>query len=203
MKKGILVVAFALLVSVVPSFAQAFFPTEKGAFYDQLSAYLSSSSSKQDRDEAAVILQNFRGVWDSYYSGTEANTVMQLCERFHAKSGGRAYANIFNFVEVLQCIPTASLSHRDVGNWLAYTDAKAQKSMNGMDKYLASCRDLFVDKVLSAKGNSKWMLRDALWGFPSSEKFELTVDGTLVLASQKDESVIKNTKGVYYLEDNL
>ena len=203
MKKGILVVAFALLVSVVPSFAQAFFPTEKGAFYDQLSAYLSSSSSKQDRDEAAVILQNFRGVWDSYYSGTEANTVMQLCERFHAKSGGRAYANIFNFVEVLQCIPTASLSHRDVGNWLAYTDAKAQKSMNGMDKYLASCRDLFVDKVLSAKGNSKWMLRDALWGFPSSEKFELTVDGTLVLASQKDESIIKNTKGVYYLEDNL
>ena len=78
MKKGILIVAFALLVSVVPSFAQAFFPTEKGAFYDQLSAYLSSSSSKQDRDEAAVILQNFRGVWDSYYSGTEANKKFRL-----------------------------------------------------------------------------------------------------------------------------
>ena len=203
MKKGILIVAFALLVSVVPSFAQAFFPTEKSAFYDQLSAYLNSSTSKQDRDEAAVIMQNFRGVWDSYYSDAEANKVMQLCERFHAKGGGKAYANIFHFIEVLQCIPTANLSHRDVGNWIDYTEAKAQKTMNGMDKYLASCRDLFVDKVLSAKGNSKWMLRDALWGFPSKDKFELTVDGTLVLASQKDESVIKGAKGVYYLEDNL
>jgi len=89
-----------------------------------------------------------------------------------------------------------------VNNWLCFTDAKTQKSLNGVDKYLASCRDIFVDKVLSTKGNSKWTLRDALWGFPSKERFELTVDGTLALVSQKDESLLKNTKGVYYLDDN-
>ena len=202
MKRGILIAVLMLFMSVTVSFAQAFFPTEKNAFYDQLSAFLNSSTSKKDRDDAALIMQNFKGVWDSYYSDAEANTVMQLCERLHSKSGSKAYANIFYFVEVLQCIPTANLSHRDVNNWIFYTDAKVQKSMNGIDKYLASCRDLFVDKVLSAKGNSKWMLRDALIGFPSKEHFELTVDGTLVLVSQKDESVLKNTKGVYYQEDN-
>ena len=202
MKKGILIVVFALFVSVVPSFAQAFFPTEKNAFYDKLSSYLNSSTAKQDREDAAAIMQSFKGVWESYYDNQEANIIMGLCERLHAKSGGKAYANIFNFIEIAQKLPTAGLSHKDVNNWLCYTDAKVQKSMNGVDKYLASCRGIFVDKVLSAKGNSKWTLRDALWGFPSKDQFELLIDGTLALVSQKDESLLKNTKGVYYLDGN-
>ena len=202
MKKGILIAVFSLLLGLSSTFAQAFFSTDKEAFYNDLSAYLNSSTSKQDRDEAAIIMHDFRGVWDSYYDGQEANTIIGLCELFHAKSGGRAYANIFNFVEVVQKTPTAGLSHKDVNNWLSFTDAKARKSMNGMDKYLEASRNIFVNKVLSAKGNSKWFLRDALIGFPSKERFELTVDGTLVLASQKDESSLKDTKGVYYQEDN-
>ncbi|MBR5081267.1 MAG: hypothetical protein IKX35_02355 [Bacteroidales bacterium] len=202
MKKGILIAVCVLFISVTASFAQAFFPTEKQAFYDQLSAYLSSSSSKQDREEAATIMQAFRGVWDSYYNDQEANMVMRLCELLHARTGGKAYANIFNYIEVVQKIPTAGFTHQDVNNWLCYTDTKTQKSLNGVDKYLSSCRGIFVDKVLSAKGNSKWTLRDALWGFPSKERFELTVDGTLALVSQTDESLLKNTKGVYYLDGN-
>ena len=202
MKRNIFVTVLLLFLGLGCACAQDFFPTEKDAFYNQLATYLGSSTSKQDREEAATIMQGFQVVWESYYSNAEANTIIQLCERLHSKSGSKAYANIFHFVEVLQRIPTANLSHKDVNNWIVYTDAKVQKSMNGVDKYLVSCRDLFVDKVLSAKGNSKWLLRDALWGFPSSEHFELTIDGTLVLASQKDESVLKDTKGVYYQEDN-
>ena len=202
MKKGILLAILLFLIGIGASWAQTFFPTEKEAFYEGLKTYLGSSSVKQDRDEAAMIMEGFRGVWDSYYSDQEINMVIQLCEYLHSKSGGKAYANIFNLVEVLQRIPTAGLQHKDVSNWLVYTDGKARKSMNGLDKYLSSCRDLFVEKVLSAKGNSKWILRDALWGFPSNERFELTVDGSLVLVSQKDESVIKQTKGVYYLDGN-
>ena len=202
MKKGILIAVCVLFISVATSFAQAFFPTEKNAFYDQLSTYLNSSTSKQDREEATAIMQAFRGVWDSYYDDQEASMVMRLCELLHARTGGKAYANIFNYIEVVQKIPTAGLTHKDVNNWLCYTDAKTQKSLNGVDKYLASCRGIFVDKVLSAKGNSQWTLRDALWSFPSKEQFELSVDGTLALVSQKDESLLKNTKGVYYLDGN-
>ena len=194
---------FALFAVFGTAWAQQpFFPTEKNAFFDQLSTYLGSSTVKQEREEAAEIMKGFAGVWNSYYADNEAATIMQLCELFHSKGGGRAYANIFNFVEIIQAIPTSGFTHRDVSNWLTYTDLKAKKSMNGMDKYLASCRSVFIDKVLSAKGNSKWLLRNALWSFPSSEKFELVVDGTLVLASQKDESVISNTKGVYRVENN-
>lgn len=202
MKKRILIAVCTLFFGVGSSFAQAFFATEKNAFYDQLSTYLNSSSSKQDREEASAMMQTFRGAWDSYYDGQEANMVMRLCELLHGKSGGKAYANIFNFIEIVQRIPTAGFTHKDVNNWLCYTDAKAHNSMNGMDKYLVSCRNIFVDGVLSAKGNSKWILRDALWNFPSKERFELRVDGTLALVSQKDESLLKNTKGVYYLDDN-
>ena len=39
-------------------------------------------------------------------------------------------------------------------------------------------------------------------GFPSADKFDLTVDGSLALASQQDESVIQQTKGVYSMENN-
>ena len=202
MKKGILIVVFVLFVSIVPSLAQTFFPTEKDAFYDKLSSYLNSSTAKTDRDEAATIMQSFKGSWDSYYDNQEAEMIMRLCELLHARSGGKVYANIFNFIEVVQTIPTAGLTHKDVNNWLCYTDAKTKKSLNGVDKYLASCRDIFVDKVLSAKGNSKWTLREALWSFPSKDNFELSIDGTLALVSQKDESLLKNTKGVYYLDGN-
>ena len=202
MKKGILLIVLSMFLGWGSLHAQAFFSTDKATFYNELSAYLNASTAKTERDEAAVIMQGFKGVWDSYLSDAEANMVMRMCELLHAKSGGKAYANIFNYVETVQRIPTAGLSHPDVNNWLSYTEAKAQKSMNGVDKYLSACRDIFVDKVLSAKGNSRWSLRDALIGFPSKDKFELTVDGNLVLSSQKDESVIKNTRGVYYLEDN-
>ena len=202
MKKGILLALVALFLSVASSFAQAFFPTDKAAFYEKLSSYLNSSSSKQDRDDAAAVMKAFQGAWESYYDDAEANMVMRLCELLHARTGGKAYANIFNYIETVQKIPTAGLSHKDVNNWLCLTDAKTQKSLTGIDKYLESCHSIFVDKVLSAKGNSQWTLRDALWSFPSKEKFELTVDGTLALVSQKDESVLKNTKGVYYLEGN-
>ena len=155
MKKHLLFVIVALFAAFGAVQAQQpFFPTERNAFYDQLSTYLGSSTVKQEREEAAEIMKGFAGVWNSYYSDNEATTVIQLCELFHSK-GGRAYANIFNFVEILQAVPTAGFTHRDVGNWLTYTDAKAKKSMNGMEKYLASCRSIFVDKVLSAKGNSK------------------------------------------------
>ena len=202
MKKHLLSVFVALFVAFGTTWAQQpFFSTEKNAFYDQLSNYLNSSTVKQEKEEAIVIMKGFSGVWNSYYTDNEATTIIQLCELFHSK-GGRAYANIFNFVEILQTLPTAGFTHRDVGNWLTYTEAKAKKSMNGMDKYLASCRSIFIDKVLSAKGNSKWLLRDALWSFPSSLSFELIVDGTLVLASQNDESVIRNTKGIYRVENN-
>lgn len=202
MNKRLTLLFLLFFVGLASVRAQAFFSTEKNTFYDELSAYLNASTSKKERDEAAVIMQGFRGVWDSYYSNQEADIVMQMCELLHARSVGKSYANIFNFVEVVQNLPTAGLSHTDVNNWLIFTDNKAQKSMNGMDKYLASCKGIFIDKVLSAKGNSKWMVRDALWSFPSKERFELTIDGVLALVSQKDESVIKQTKGVYYLDGN-
>ena len=202
MKKGILIAVLSLFLGASSVFAQAFYPTEKNAFYDQLTAYLNTAASKEEREEAAAMMKAFRGVWDSYYSDAEINMVIQLCELFHSRSGTRAYPNTYRFVNVLQRIPTAGMTHKDVNNWLTYTDAMAKKSVNNMDKYLKACQDLFVDKVLSSKGHTQWQLRDALIGFPSADKFDLTVDGSLALASQQDESVIQQTKGVYSMENN-
>ena len=202
MKKGLLLAISLFLLGTATVRAQAFFSTDKATFLDELSAYLNSGTSKQDRDEAAVMMQSLNEVWNTYYGSQDAATVIRLCELYHAKSGSRAYANIFNFTELVLRVPASGLSHQDVSNWLSYTESKAQKSMNGMEKYLASCRSIFVEKTLSAKGNSKWTLREAKIGFPSKDEFRLTANGVLALSSQKDESVIKQTQGTYFLDDN-
>ena len=201
MKKGFLIVIFCFVLGLGHAFSQAFFSTDKATFFDELTAYLNSSTSKQDRDEAAALMTGFAEVWNTHYSGNDAATAIRLYETFHKKSASRAYANIFNLTEVLYRIPSM-MSYGDVSNWLTYTDMKAQNSMNGMDKYLSSCRAIFAEKVLSAKGNSKWTLRDARLGFPSKTEFNLTVNGNLALVSAKDESVIKQTQGVYHLDNN-
>ena len=202
MKKGLFLAILFFLLGTATVRAQAFFSTDKATFIDELSVYLSTSTSKQDRDEAAGMMQSLFEVWNTYYDTQDAATVIRVCELYHAKSGSRAYANIFNFTELVLRVPASGLSHQDVSNWLSYTESKAQKSMNGMEKYLASCRSVFVEKTLSAKGNSKWTLREAQIGFPSKEEFRLTANGILALSSQKDESVIKQTQGTYFLDNN-
>ena len=202
MKKGILLAISLFLFGLTTVRAQAFFSTDKTAFFDELSAYLGSATSKQDRDEAAAMMGSLSEVWNTYYNGQDAATVIRICELFHAKNVSRSYANIFNFTELVLRVPASGLAHQDVSNWLLHTDARAQKSMNGIEKYLASCRAIFVDKTLSAKGNSKWTLRDAKIGFPSKDEFRLTASGILALSSQKDESIIKQTQGTFFLDDN-
>ena len=202
MSKRLILLSFLFLTGIVTVRAQAFFSTEKATFFEELSAYLATGNSKQDRDEAAAMMNNLSEVWNTYYSGQEAATVIRICELFHAKSGSRTYANIFNFTELVLRVPTCGLSHQDVFNWLTYTDTKTQKSLNGVEKYLASCKAVFVEKTLSSKGNSKWTLREAKIGFPSKDEFRLTANGTLALASQKDESLIKQTQGTFFLDDN-
>ena len=203
MKKGLLILISVFCLGLGNANAQAFFSTDKATFFNELSAYLASSTSKQDRDDAAKMMEGFGEVWSSYYSGNDATKVINLYETLYKKSASRAYANIFNLTELLYRMPSVGgMTHNDVANWIAYTDAKAQKSMNGMDKYLTSCHSIFVDKVLSAKGNSKWTMREARMGFPSKDEFHLSVSGNLALVSIKDESVIKQTQGIYHLDGN-
>ena len=57
MKKGFLLVILLFLLGSATVRAQAFFSTDKATFFDELTAYLNTSTSKQDRDEAAAMMQ--------------------------------------------------------------------------------------------------------------------------------------------------
>ena len=57
MKKGILLTLLLLLTGMTVVRAQAFFSTDKTAFFDELSAYLNTGTSKQERDEAAEMMR--------------------------------------------------------------------------------------------------------------------------------------------------
>lgn len=191
---------FGISVSVFP---QHFSSTDKAAFFDEMTAYLNSSTSKSDRDEAAAMMKGFYDVWNGYYDAGDASMVMEISEMLYSKSGSKAYLNIFTFVDVLHHLPVVGMPHSDVTNWLCFTKDKYGKSANGFDKYIVSCRSVFVDKVLSEKGNSKWEVQDAHFRFPDRNSFQLLVsNSTLVLKSAKDESVIHDVSGAYSLYDN-
>ena len=107
MKKGILLAISLFLFGLTTVRAQAFFSTDKTAFFDELSAYLGSATSKQDRDEAAAMMGSLSEVWNTYYNGQDAATVIRICELFHAKNVSRSYANIFNFTELVLRVPAS------------------------------------------------------------------------------------------------
>ena len=147
MKKGLLL-AVLFVLGIASAKAQAFFSTDKAAFFDELTAYLNTSTSKQDRDEAAAMMQSLSEVWNTYYGSQDAATVIRLCELYHAKSGSRAYANIFNFTELVLRVPASGLSHQDVSNWLLYTESKAQKSMMVTPSGMLTCDRLQLKNAL-------------------------------------------------------
>ena len=163
MKKRCIAILMIILMGALSVQAQAVFSSDKNVFVNELKAYFSTSTSKADREEAAEMMQRFEEVWNSYYSDSENNTVIGLCNLFRSKSGGNAYANIFYLIETLQKAPASGLTHKDVGNWLSFTDTKAHKSMNGMDKYLASSRSVFVDRVLSARETRSGFCAMPVW----------------------------------------
>ena len=68
MKKGILLVLLLLSTAMATVRAQAFFSTDKAQFFDELAAYLNTGTSKQDREEAAVMMSNLAEVWNTYYT---------------------------------------------------------------------------------------------------------------------------------------
>ncbi len=182
--------------------AQDFFSTDKTAFFDELTAYLNTSTSKADRDEAAAMMSSFGEVWNTRYSGRDVEAVVRMCNLFHAKGGNKAYFDIFTLTEILDKIPLTGMPQADIHNWISYSDQKSQKSMSGFDKYLSSCRSVFVDKVLVSKGNSKWTLGAAKMGYPSDSEWRVSISGELMLVSQKDQSVIQATSGSFYPETN-
>lgn len=201
-KKRLLLLLILFLVGADILSAQTVFSKEKGVFFDELTTYLKASSAKSGGSNIMDALSGFGEAWNTYYNDEESAIVIGLCDKIYSKSGTKAYSSISCLVEILQKLPESGLVHKEVNNWLHFTHQKAAKSWSGFDGYLSSCRSVFVEGVLSAKGNSKWLVRDAHIGFPSSEVFKLSIKGDLVLSSQVNESVISNTQGFYYIEDN-
>ncbi len=203
MKRFVLVLFF-VSVTMANAFSQVFFTKEKSAFFNELKAYLESSTVKSDREEAVVLMSQFSADWNAYYGSSDADLLMDLYERLHAKSGARAYPNIFSLTEALHRLPKSGMTHQDASNWLNYIDQKYQKSFMGFDKFMASCCALFDQHVLSEKGNSKWVLRGGKIGFPFSNQDVVTVnDASLALMSSSDESVISSVSGAFRLESKL
>ena len=202
MRRRILLALLFLTMGLGTLPAQDFFSVDKNAFVGELSAYLNTSTAKSDRDEAAAMIPSFAEVWNTRYGGRDVDAVVRMCNLFYTKGGNKAYYDIFTLVEILNKIPLTGMPQTDIHNWISYTDQKSQKSLSGFDKYLSACRSVFVDKVLVSKGNSKWTIGAAKMGYPSDSEWRVAIAGDLVLASQKDQSVIKATTGSFYPESN-
>lgn len=180
--------------------AQGVYSTDREAFFDELSTYLNSSTSKTDREDAAVLMTRFHDVWNQC---RDSQRIIQLFEGLRSKSGQRAYFNTFTLVEVLCSIQNNGMTADDVQRWLTYTEKRFAKRASTMDKYLKACSALFAQGVLSEHGLTQWTFENATYHFPTDTAFLLDVPScTLILKSKKDQSVIHNTSGFFDMDNH-
>lgn len=180
------------------------FSTDKDAFFEELNAYLGSSTSKDDKAEAERMMSEFRGVWNNHYDPAEAALAIDLYELMRCKTANRAYYNIFTFTEILLTAPYNGMTKGDMNRFLAFTNHRFAKRQTQMDKYLKSCRDLFVDHVLGGKGTTQWVAPNANFTFPTDTACLFEVKQCdLILRSATDQSVIHDTRGRIHLEAHL
>ena len=194
-----------LLIMAMGGFAQtAHFSTDKDQFFEELNSYLASSPSKDDKAAAEALLTEFRGVWNMHYDAEEAALAMDLYELMRAKTANRAYYNILTFTEILLRAPYNGMTKADMNRFLGYTKSRFTKRQAHLDKYLKSCRDLFVDHVMGEKGATQWMAPNASFTFPTDTACLFVVKQCdLMLKSPNDQSVIHDTYGQLNLETRL
>lgn len=180
------------------------FSTDKDAFLEELNAYLTSATSREDKTEAEVMMNDFRGVWNNHYDPDEAALSIALYELMRSKTGNRAYYNIFTFTEVLLRAPYNGMTKSDLNRFLTYTTRRFAKRQVQMDKYLKSCRDLFVDHLLGEKGAIQWVAPNANFTFPTDTACLFEVKQCdLILQSKNDQSIIHGTCGRIDMEKHL
>ena len=199
------VTALVLFLSVaLGGFAQTKpFSTDKDQFFEELDAYLTSTASKDDAKVVEAMMNEFRGVWNMHYDAAEAILAMNLYELMRAKTANRAYYNIFTFTEILLRAPYNGMAKADMNRYLAYSAHRFSKRQSQMDKYLKSCRDLFVDHVLMDRGTTQWIAPNASFIFPTDTACLFEVKQCdLILQSSKDQSIIHNTFGRYNLDSH-
>ena len=180
------------------------FSSDRDAFFEELTVYLGSATSRADRAEAERLTNEFRGVWNNHYDDAEAAQAIGLYEILRSRTGNRAYYNIFSFTEVLLAAPYNGMTKADLDRFLAYTDHRFATRQTQLDRYLKACRDLFVDHVLGARGATQWVAPNASFTFPTDTAclFEVR-QCDLILQSANDQSVIHDTRGSFNLETQL
>lgn len=193
-----------LLCLAFPGLAQErHFSTDKTSFLGELRDYLISATSKEDKADAEVLMDGFESVWKGQYGLEESQLAIGLYELMYSKTGPRAYYNIFTFTEILMTAPQSGMTRTDIQHLLSYTQRKFSKRQNTMDKYLKSCRDLFADHILGEKGATQWIAQDGRFSFPTDTAFMLSVSTCdLVLKSSRDQSVIKGTQGLFFMDSH-
>ena len=187
-----------------PGYAQeSRFSHDKTKFFEELKSYLTSSTSKEDKAAAAVMMQAFGPVWRDRYGASEAALAMEMCEQILAKSGGRAYANLFAFTDAMLHAPENGMTSADLHRWLAYTNRQYGSRQTHLEKYLNRCRALFADHILDEKGVTQWVAQEAVFGFPTDTAFVVSVPKcSLVVRTTKDLSVIHNTQGICLMDEH-
>ena len=204
MKRVLAILVLCLTLPLIGWAQTAGFTHDRSRFLEELKDYLVSSTSKEDRAAATVMMQAFEPVWRDRYGSEEATLAMEMCDRILTKSGGRAYANLFAFTNAMLHAPENGMSRDDLRRWLSYTVHQYGNRQANLDKYLKRCVDLFADRILDQKGVTQWIAIDPVFGFPTDTAFVIAVPKcSLKVTTTKDQSIIHDTQGLCMMDEHL
>ncbi len=203
MKRLLALLVLVWMVSLQGMGQTTSFSHDKAQFFEELKAYLTASSSKEDKAEAEAMMQAFGPVWNSRYGAEASSLAIRMCESILAKSGARTYANLFVFTNAMLHAPENGMTGEDLRRWLSYTLATYGTRQTNLEKYLKRCVALFADRVLDQKGVTQWIADNPVFGFPTDTAFVIAVPKcSLTVRTAHDLSVIHDTQGLCLMDEH-
>ncbi len=180
--------------------------TDSELFYQQLSSFLMATPSKTRQKKSEALLERFYAGWSvGRFNREEKTAIRQLVEKMRFKQL-RAYPDLYRYVYSLTLL---SESHQPPNSILAWHKFASHllddKTTQRFLQFLKISNGLFErNQIYKTKSSFAWYYRNGRFRFHYDSLFTISFQNlNLVCATKRDSTIIKNTSGVFYYNDEL
>lgn len=209
MRKQILFLLFFLgsFFIVQESFTQTFkeFSGESGEFFSQLNVLFDKVNLKEDKKECEQMMVDFTNSWNSgLFNKEDKQNIINNCNLM-LKRRLKAYPEFYYYLSSNMSMVLLDHSDTSYTNWLTSVEKLVtdKRSTKPIKSYLKTSFHLLNENVLYRSRATSWRSStyDYEFGYDTVPfiKFE---EMDLVCKAYTDSSVILNTSGIYYPNDN-
>lgn len=181
------------------------FHENKNDYFLDATYVLEYTSNKNYLAKGKELLESFGGVWESgYFKPHHREKIYEVSNTMLARNM-RSYPHFYDFYSNLVMFVEQGMDGNSLALWLTELDTIGkQKSVGGMPDFLEYSYHLFKYKTLYETRSRSWYFRNGNFTFDYDTAFFIFFKETdLVCSTGRDSTEIKQTRGKYYIENQL